>query len=373
MGVLPACSLRSKDLDKAARDDLAEDISSGKPVFEGSHFHKIRDLELEAYSSEKAAALFETFRKNGTWQCPTLTTNHNFAFVDDPSLKKDARLRYMPARIRSYRERNFEPGADPGNLPGNPDDFTFYHKEFKKQLEVVGAMQRSGVGIIAGTDVIYFFCFPGFSLHDELALLVQAGLTPREALQTATLNPARFLGIEKDFGAIEKGRMADLVLLSANPLEDITNTKKIEAVVFGGRYFPKPQLEEMLANIEALAAKQSIADELFILIMDKGLDVALKRYYELKSAASEDYDFGERELDDLGFRLLGNKRPDEAIRILELNAEVYPISWYVYDSLGDVYMRTGNRERAIKNYRRSLELNSKNTNATDKLMQLHAR
>ena len=78
-------------------------------------------------------------------------------------------------------------------------------------------------------------------------------------------------------------------------------------------------------------------------------------------------------MDDLGFRLLGRKKTDEAIWILELNAEVYPLSWYVFDSLGEGYMRIGNRERAIKNYRRSLELNSRNTNATDKLMQLGAR
>jgi len=285
LGVLPACSLQSKELDRAARDDLAEAISSGKPVFEGPHFHKIRDLELQAYSSERAAALFETFRKNGTWQCPTLTINRNVAFLDDPSFKKDGRLKYMPPGIRSYWERSFEPGADPGNLPVTRDDFVFYQKEFTKQLEIVGLMQKSGVGILAGTDALNPFCFPGFSLHDELALLVQAGLTPSEALQTATINPARFLGEENDFGAVEKGRIADLVLLDANPLEDIANTKKIQAVVFNGRYFPKPRLEEMLAKLETLAAKKSIADALFTLVIDKGFDTALKRYYELKGQA----------------------------------------------------------------------------------------
>jgi tetratricopeptide (TPR) repeat protein len=293
--------------------------------------------------------------------------------LDDPSFKKDGRLKYMPPGIRSYWERSFEPGADPGNLPVTRDDFVFYQKEFTKQLEIVGLMQKSGVGILAGTDALNPFCFPGFSLHDELALLVQAGLTPSEALQTATINPARFLGEENDFGAVEKGRIADLVLLDANPLEDIANTKKIQAVVFNGRYFPKPRLEEMLAKLEALAAKKSIADALFTLVIDKGFDAALNRYYELKRTGPEDYDFGVGELDDLGFRLLGRKKADEAIRILELNAEVYPLDWYVYDSLGEGYMRIGNRERAIKNYRRSLELNSRNTNATDKLMQLGAR
>ena len=108
-------------------------------------------------------------------------------------------------------------------------------KTFQKEVELVGAMSRAGVGILAGTDVSNPFCFPGFSLHDELALLVQAGLTPMQALQAATLNAARFMGREADLGTVQKGRIADLVLLDANPLDDISNTRKINAVVFGGR------------------------------------------------------------------------------------------------------------------------------------------
>ena len=84
---------------------------------------------------------------------------------------------------------------------------------FQKQLAIVGAMRKAGVPILAGTDTGNPFCFPDFSLHEELALLVVAGLTPLEALQTATLNPAKFLGLEKTLGTIEEGKIADLVLL----------------------------------------------------------------------------------------------------------------------------------------------------------------
>jgi imidazolonepropionase-like amidohydrolase len=99
------------------------------------------------------------------------------------------------------------------------------------------------------------YCFPGFSLHDELELLVRAGLTPMAALQAATLNPARFLGKEKDLGTVEQGKIADLVLLDENPLADITNTKKINAVVVRGKLFPKTELQQMLAAVAAMAAK----------------------------------------------------------------------------------------------------------------------
>jgi imidazolonepropionase-like amidohydrolase len=97
---------------------------------------------------------------------------------------------------------------------------------------------------------------PGFSLHDELANFVEAGFTPMEALQTATSNPAKFLGLESSFGSVETGQTADLVLLSANPLDDIHNTQKISAVIANGRLFDRAALDQMLAGVEASAKQQ---------------------------------------------------------------------------------------------------------------------
>jgi imidazolonepropionase-like amidohydrolase len=123
-------------------------------------------------------------------------------------------------------------------------------------VKVVGEMRRESVPILAGTDVLNPFCFPGFSLHDELSLLARAGLTPMEALQAATRSAAEYLGILDSFGTVEKGKTADLVVLDANPLDDITNTQKIAGVMMGGRYFPKASLEKMLADVEAVARLQ---------------------------------------------------------------------------------------------------------------------
>ena len=99
------------------------------------------------------------------------------------------------------------------------------------------------------------FIFPGFSLHDELELFVASGFTPFEALQTATRNPAAFLGLIKDLGTIQKGKLADLVILESNPLEDIRNTRKIFGVVVNGRYLPKESLQTMLDEAEMKAKK----------------------------------------------------------------------------------------------------------------------
>ena len=123
-------------------------------------------------------------------------------------------------------------------------------------MEIIRLMRQAGVEIIAGTDVLNPYCFPGFSLHDELALLVEAGLSPLEALQAATMNAARYQSREKELGTVEKGKLADLVLLDANPLENITNTQKINAVIVNGKLINKAETERMLQNIEAAAQRK---------------------------------------------------------------------------------------------------------------------
>jgi imidazolonepropionase-like amidohydrolase len=123
------------------------------------------------------------------------------------------------------------------------------------ELDMTLAMFRAGVPFMAGTDTAAgVHIFPGFSLHDELALFVRAGLTPMQALQTATRNPAVFLGRLADMGTVEKGKLADLLLLDANPLEDIANTRRIRAVVLAGRYFGRGDLDRMLKQVEEAAA-----------------------------------------------------------------------------------------------------------------------
>jgi adenine deaminase len=113
-------------------------------------------------------------------------------------------------------------------------------------------MFRAGVPIMAGTDAINPFCFPGFSLHDELAMMVDSGLTPLAALQSATINPAKFpAGGEsklnaKDFSLIEPGKIANLVLLRADPLADIHNTTRIQAFWLRGKYFDQAALAQLL-------------------------------------------------------------------------------------------------------------------------------
>jgi hypothetical protein len=208
-------------------------------------------MMLDSFSAERAAPLFQRFKQNQTWQCPTITVLRSIAFLNDPALKNDPRLKYMPKQLIS----GWDPANDFRFRAKTAEDFELGRQLFKKQFELVGMMHRAGVEFVAGTDVLNPYCFPGFSLHDELALLVQAGLSPMEALQTATYNPARFLGKEREVGSIEKGKIADMVLLDADPLADIRNTRQINSVVQNGRLLNRSDLDRFLTEVEQAAAK----------------------------------------------------------------------------------------------------------------------
>jgi hypothetical protein len=128
---------------------------------------------------------------------------------------------------------------------------------WKGLLQDIAHLHRAGVLLVAGTQSVYEdIGTPGILLHDELYWLVQAGLSPFEALKTATINPAIFMRHEKELATIEKGKLADLVLLDANPLEDIGNTRKINAVVANGRFLDRKALDAMLAQVEASANRK---------------------------------------------------------------------------------------------------------------------
>ena len=124
---------------------------------------------------------------------------------------------------------------------------------FEKYKEIVGAMVKAGVPIISGTDTLKAYLVPGFSLQDELEVLSQAGMTKLQVLQAATVNPAREFNFA-DLGTVEKGKIADLVLLDGNPLQEISNTRRIYAVIAGGRLVDKTGLGKLAQEAKNSAA-----------------------------------------------------------------------------------------------------------------------
>jgi imidazolonepropionase-like amidohydrolase len=249
--VLEASSAQEEELRRKSAEALSN-LPEGQKFPSRAILRSLFRLTLDTFSPEKANALAARFARNHTWQCPTLTVLRNMAFIQDPAIHNDPRVKYMPPGIAA----GWDPRGDFRLQDRTPDDYELSREMYRKQKELIVPMRRAGVEFLAGTDVLNPYCFPGFSLHDELALLVESGLSPMEALQTATLNPARFLGKEKDLGTVEKGKIADLVLLDASPLADINNTRKIDAVVTGGKLLGKAELQKMLAEIEAMAGKK---------------------------------------------------------------------------------------------------------------------
>ena len=202
----------------------------------------LRTRILDTFDPKLMAPLFDRLIRNGTWQSPTLTVLRNYAYLRErPELDRE-RLEYLPV---SYT-RSWDPANNPYYNGREEDYWLAEHKNFEHSKMLVGEMSRAGVKFIAGTDVLNPYCFPGFSLHDELELLVESGLSPMQALQAATRNAAEFSGKLNVLGTVEEGKIADLVLLDANPLLDITNTTKISTVILNGRAYNREALDAML-------------------------------------------------------------------------------------------------------------------------------
>jgi imidazolonepropionase-like amidohydrolase len=198
-------------------------------------------------SSDDLAPLFARFVRNGTWITPTFVAQYEVAVWPTRSVPGDSFARYVPDTLRRFVAAIF---PMPTDVPPGAD--TVGRAIFDKRLTLVGAMYRAGVGILPGTDAPLRNSPPGFGLHEELALLARAGLTPFEVLRAATLDPARYLGARDSLGSVEAGKVADLVLLDADPLADVRNLARIRAVVANGRLMDSTGRSAIL---RALAAR----------------------------------------------------------------------------------------------------------------------
>ena len=188
-------------------------------------------------TDEEAIDFFEKCAVRGVAIDPTLVLWQRMAHKDDEGLKTDVRLKYVPESIRK-------------SWPELKDDETgaAFRTQIDRIYRLVSLATRTKIEMLAGTDTGDPYTIPGATLHDELEQLVAAGMTPHQALKAATIVPARFLEWDEQMGTIEEGKLADLVMLDANPLEDIRNTRKIAAVFARGRYFSRKDLDALLAS-----------------------------------------------------------------------------------------------------------------------------
>ena len=201
----------------------------------------------ETFDEVKFDSLLNELAVSDSWICPTLIMLRAMGHSKDTIFTNDKRIKYLPTYMTSNWKESENYNTPYIELSGI---------QFEFQKSLIGKMQHAGVKIIAGTDFPNPYCFPGFSLHDELSLMVEGGMTPLEALKSATLNPALFLNKKKEYGTVAAGKFASLILLNKNPLENINNTKEIYAVFLKGNYFDRTSLDKLLKNAALAAVNQ---------------------------------------------------------------------------------------------------------------------
>jgi imidazolonepropionase-like amidohydrolase len=230
-------------------EELRKRLSEAERKGDSAAWEAIAQEADRTYSAEKAASLFQSLKKNGTRVTPTIAsldiTSHPEAWkLDDPGLD------FVPPSLAKEWRSSF-------NDEQMKERAAWLGRQAVNDWKLAGELHRGGIPLLVGSDSLDAFVFPGDSLHRELAELVQAGFTPIEAIQAATRGAAQFLGREKDFGTVEAGKTADLVLLDANPLENIANTRKILVVIRNGKYLARPALDAMLGKAKSVSAAVS--------------------------------------------------------------------------------------------------------------------
>ena len=202
------------------------------------------------FSQQRADNLYRALAQNGTYLCPTLVTERWGAYGDDMAKKPDARQQYIDPGTLPY----WQPSMNMLSKYSTPAYKGWFKTKYRMLLQQIPRQQALGVQLLAGTDLTIPFIYPGSSVHDEIRLFATAGLTPLQALRTATTRPVAFFGLQRSLGSIAVGKRAELVLLDGNPLQNLDNLDHISAVVTHKTVLLRPALDRMMATA-AIAAQ----------------------------------------------------------------------------------------------------------------------
>jgi imidazolonepropionase-like amidohydrolase len=206
---------------------------------------------IEHVDEARIPELASATRRAGVWNVPTQSLFVDFASEEDPAtIAQRPEMRYMPAQTVAQwvtTVTNFRAGPN------------YSHEKAQRFMEVrrrlIRELHRNGAPLLLGADAPQIFNVPGFAIHQELRALVDAGLSPFEALETGTRNVARFFGTEAEAGTVDNGKRADLILLNANPLQNIDNVRNLHGVMIGGRWVPRTEIDRRLGEIERAFAR----------------------------------------------------------------------------------------------------------------------
>ncbi|MFY0689285.1 MAG: amidohydrolase family protein [Cyclobacteriaceae bacterium] len=237
-----SCASNAEELLQQRKALLAEGKQDKGGVLRSRIHQEQRRMAVENFDEQKAKEVLSVLATNQTWQIPTLALSTGFTkrFFADSGWQ--ANFKYLPQSLEQRWKKSID-----DILAMEVSEFNIQY--MKWLLDMTGNIQDSGIGIMAGTDCPILFLTPGRSLHQELVALVEAGLSPLEAIRTATINPAKYFNMENELGSIQEDMWADLLILDANPLEDINNTRRINAVIKQGKHFDRNSLDQILARL----------------------------------------------------------------------------------------------------------------------------
>lgn len=342
----------------AVRDSLAR---VAVPDFARELQSEIAELARAVKQAGLAVTPNLVFFRNIQW----MTTDSIQALLRTPELAYAApqqRLNWSPLLNRyanAWRDRR-------------PTVSRYLVKVVDLQRAITLAFHRAGVPLMTGTDAEFLGAQPGYGLHTEMEIFVDLGMKPIDALRAATITPATVLRIADSVGTIAPGKVADLVLLAANPLADIRNARRITGVFRAGRWLPQTEIAAMLDSLARSYAPVQEALSAFMQALEtRGAAAAMEVYRQrLPEEQRQIAKPVENVINSYGYRVLGENRAKDAIAVFLLNTEAFPAEYNTWDSLAEAYLADGQRDLAIKYYRKVLELRPGDENATRMLRQI---
>jgi tetratricopeptide (TPR) repeat protein len=340
------------------------------------------------YDEARIPGAVQLTAQSGVSVIPTLST---YATIVEQATNLDDYLKrpdltYDPPWIFA----SLQPAANRYKNGFKPDFYPRIRSSLALQRKLLKALEDAGVPIMAGTDASDVGPVAGFGIHDELQEYVNDGFTPFQALQTATVNPARYFRRSQEFGTIEPGKRADLVLLEQNPLADISNTRKIAGVSVRGRWLDHNELAALMEDVPAAYPRQIkqlqheleanpaqaqrylndndpldnlSATALSGLAAEQGAAKLRLVVLNIRRSDPKSALVSEEKINGLGYTLLNLKKYPEAIAVFRMNTEDFSQSANTYDSYAEALFDSGDLANAVANYRKALEIDPKYPNA----------